>query len=780
MKITRIQSLIACWLALLALSSSAAQPVAVQRPLKTVSLQLIWKHQFQFAGYYMARHKGFYRDAGLDVVIHEYQGDMNPVTDVLQERRDFAVGRSTILADNASGAKIVALLAAFQNSPLMLLSTADSGISHPKHLRGKNIMMTSDAEHQVEVLAMLLQSGISEEDFVRQPHSFRIDSLIDGSTDAMASYLSNEPFQMQQQGEAYHVLHPQDYGFSMYSDILFTSQAYLSRHPDTVADFRRASIKGWLYAFSHIDETIDVILQHYNTQQRSPAALRFEGETLKSLAFDSEGRFGQLAEDKFNAMAQLFLLFNLIDKDYNLDNFIYRDRSAPQVPLSYDEIAFIETLRPLKVCGVPPWEPFSQRSNNQDEGIIPDYFALIQARIGLPTETVLTSRRGEALALIKDRHCDLIAGAMQTPQRAHELEFTRPYLSMPAVLAVSAGTTLNQPLESLLQHPIAILKDSAFEEIIRSRYPDPQLVPVASVEEGLNKVQRGEVFAMLDAADSIGMAINRLQLSNIKLVDQVNDSWDISIAIHRDWSGTPLPAILNKTIMGISPLERDQIRNRWAHVTYDYNLNYQRMWQGLSVVVLASLFFAYRYRVMQRHNQTLAAIAHHDNLTGLYNRCMLADSLKDAIAVSDRYARPLALIFFDIDDFKAINDRYGHNAGDTVLKEVAQILHHNCRVSDIAGRWGGEEFLIILPESASDSAQLSAEKLRKAIAGHRFSFSPDSQLTCSFGIAEYHHPESSERFVHRADQALYAAKDAGKNCCRVANGASENRPLGPR
>ena len=241
--------------------------------LTPVSLRLLWKHQFQFAGYYVAQEKGFYADAGLDVSIHEFASATNLVDDVLSGGSDFAVGRSSILIDKARGKDIVALFAAFQDSPLMLLSLESSGIQSPADLRSRNIMLTQQAEQVADVLAMMLQSGITPDDFNPQNHSFNLQDLIAGKTDAMGSYVSNEPYQLQLKGIPYRVLHPKDYGFSMYSDILFTSARTARERPETTRAFYQASLKGWHYAFDHIEETVDIILAGYNSQKRSREAL---------------------------------------------------------------------------------------------------------------------------------------------------------------------------------------------------------------------------------------------------------------------------------------------------------------------------------------------------------------------------------------------------------------------------------------------------------------------------------------------------------------------------
>ena len=732
--------------------------------LTPVSLQLIWKHQFQFAGYYMAQQKGFYRNAGINLTIHEYENAIDPVQEVTSGRRDFAIGRSTVLAQKIKGAGIIALLSAYQSSPLMLLTTAESGISTPQDLYDKRIMMTADAENQVEVLAMLHRAGVQRADFIRQDHSFDVASLIKGETDAMASYLSNEPFQLDQLGIDYHIIHPKDFGFSMYSDLLITSETFLHEQPELVESFRQATIEGWLYAFNNIEETVETILQHYNSQQRSREALLFEGRTLATLAFDENGNFGTLNAEKLQVMSQIYLLFNLVDADYQLENFVYRTPKLSTLPLTREEQLFLRKQRSLKMCGDPLWEPFSRLNFNQYEGIIPDYMALIAERTGLHFETLTTPVWLQPEAAMKVAECDLIAGAMQTPQRAEYLRFSRPYLSMPAVLAVRREMSGQLKLEKILEHPVAVLQNSAFAEIIESRYPNSQLVRVSTIEEGLNKLQQEDVIAMLDAADSISSAVQRFNLSGIKVIDQVHDNWDISIAVSPTLADTPLLNILNKAISSLTEDDHRQIRSKWVKVTFEHQTDYSILWQVLLGSSLLVLFLTYRYRVIHLHNRQLREMARHDQLTSLYNRRLLQTILAESVAISARYNRPLSLIFFDIDDFKQVNDRHGHNIGDQVLRSIAGLLHDNCRSTDTYGRWGGEEFIIILPESQLKSALISAEKIRRVIAEFQTDEEQLPGITCSFGVAEHTENETVDSLLNRADQALYRAKAAGKNC----------------
>ncbi|MFC1835379.1 GGDEF domain-containing protein, partial [Thermodesulfobacteriota bacterium] len=155
-----------------------------------------------------------------------------------------------------------------------------------------------------------------------------------------------------------------------------------------------------------------------------------------------------------------------------------------------------------------------------------------------------------------------------------------------------------------------------------------------------------------------------------------------------------------------------------------------------------------------------------DRLTGIANRFRLDEVLLQEVERAGRYETPLSLMIMDIDFFKRVNDNHGHQAGDAVLQEFARLLDSNIRKSDTLGRWGGEEFLIICPGIGLEGAAQVAEKLRSRIAKHQFG--PASDQTASFGVAQYLAGETPEDLVRCADQALYRAKDNGRNRVEVS------------
>ncbi len=164
--------------------------------------------------------------------------------------------------------------------------------------------------------------------------------------------------------------------------------------------------------------------------------------------------------------------------------------------------------------------------------------------------------------------------------------------------------------------------------------------------------------------------------------------------------------------------------------------------------------------------ELLQQLAKHDHLTGLYNRLYVSDCFCLLLKRAQRYGRPCSVVIFDIDHFKAVNDTYGHNRGDVVLKRIADTVRPYLREADAFVRWGGEEFLIIAPETDLEGARRLAEKVRTAIAAIVFVDMPS--ITASFGVAQYRPGEPSDTLINRADDALYRAKAHGRNRVEAA------------
>lgn len=168
---------------------------------------------------------------------------------------------------------------------------------------------------------------------------------------------------------------------------------------------------------------------------------------------------------------------------------------------------------------------------------------------------------------------------------------------------------------------------------------------------------------------------------------------------------------------------------------------------------------------LEQEKQEFERQATTDGLTGVYNRAKFNSLLLSEISRVQRYSHPLSLIMFDIDRFKSINDTFGHQEGDAVLKGVAELVSSSVREQDLFARWGGEEFMTLALESELQATKLLAEKLRGEI--EEADFGDVGTVTCSFGVTEFKKEDSIESFIKRADDALYKAKESGRNRVEV-------------
>ena len=174
-------------------------------------------------------------------------------------------------------------------------------------------------------------------------------------------------------------------------------------------------------------------------------------------------------------------------------------------------------------------------------------------------------------------------------------------------------------------------------------------------------------------------------------------------------------------------------------------------------------------RELQDANEKVEKLARTDPLTGLANRRTLHEAMQREMARAERRGESLSVLIADLDHFKAINDQYGHIVGDHVLVRAAAVFGGQSRPYDLAVRYGGEEFVLLLPETSTDGAIAVAERMRKKVAEIRVPECP-AEVTVSLGVATWVKGEEPEHFLARADAALYAAKSAGRNRIEAASG----------
>lgn len=318
-----LRPIIAFWLVpvmFLALAPARARDNPNPQPaLEEVTLQLKWRHQFQFAGYYAAIEKGYYRAAGLKVKLLEASGNVEPAKVVLEGRAQYGIATSDLVLLRSKGKPVVALAAVYQHSPLVLLSRADKGIETVHNLAEQAIAMEP---HSAELLAYLEKEGLKLSRLKKMSHGFDVKALLKGEVAATSAYSTDEPFELQQVGVPYRIFVPRSGGIDFYGDTLFTTEDELEKHPTRVTRFLEATRRGWRYAMENPDEIIDLILSRYS-RRHTRAHLRFEADESRKLILPEVVEIGYMNPGRWRHIAETYASFKMMPADFDMSGFIY-------------------------------------------------------------------------------------------------------------------------------------------------------------------------------------------------------------------------------------------------------------------------------------------------------------------------------------------------------------------------------------------------------------------------------------------------------------------------
>ena len=604
-----------------------------------VKLQLKWKHQFQFAGYYAAKEKGFYEEAGLDVKILEAVPGVDPVVEVIVGNAQFGVGTSELILNRYHGSPVIVLGVIFQHSPLSLITLFESGIDNVHKLAGRKIMIELSS---AELFAYLSQEGLSQNKFTLQHHSFDFNDLLTGKTDAISVYVTDELYEAKRRNLKYNHFTPRMGGVDFYGDNFFTMEKEVKENPQIVAAFKEATEKGWRYAMHNREEIIQLIYNKYS-KRHSIEHLRFEANTMYDLMQPELIDPGYMNPGRWQHISQTYHKLGLLPEKFNVDAMLY-------VP---DSIADLKKLREK----------------------------LYYAAFGL---SLLT----------------LISVMLFRFYRTARISESR----------------------------LKIMLDNAPVSII--------------VLNDKNQVQTWNTEAentfLWNSKDMLGQNILKIVPSREQEeVEQVLSD------VHKNFT--------------VSHHQNANIRKDGKEILCEWmNAPFKGKYDNSNFVICMARDITEKKRLQQE----LEHAAHYDSLTSLPNRALILDHFKKSIAIAARRKSKLAVLFLDLNGFKDVNDSLGHEAGDVLLKTIAERLKLGIRESDYVGRLGGDEFLVILTDIETfANANLVAKKLKELISQMCNIKNVSIHITTSIGISMY--PDDATELndlIHHADQRMYQIK----------------------
>lgn len=315
-----------CWLAIVCVGW-AGTVLGLER----VSVQLPWKHQFEFAAFYAAEAKGYYRDAGLAVDILEGDPGVDTVSTVLSGKADFGIGTSSLVIDRHQGKPVVALAALMQHSPVGLLARRAHGINSVSDLADRPVAVDVHSSNEIE--AYLKASGLPANRLKLVPQTdWTLASVDRGEHAAKAVYLSNEPFLIRGREHEYLLLTPRSAGIDLFGNILFTTESMLGKRPELVRAFREATLKGLVYALDHSDEIAQLVIERYNTQGKSLEHLRFEAEQIRELTRPDIVEAGYMNPGRWRHVVAVYASQKLMPGDFDVEPFLYAPDRRQELP----------------------------------------------------------------------------------------------------------------------------------------------------------------------------------------------------------------------------------------------------------------------------------------------------------------------------------------------------------------------------------------------------------------------------------------------------------------
>ncbi len=573
------------------------------KDLKKVSLQLSWFDQFQFAGYYIAKEKGFFEDYGLDVEIKPFKFGISVPIEVDEKRADFGIDRETLILQKVAGKNIVALYALFQESPLVLFAKDDSNINSIEDFKNKKIMTTIDDSSEVSIKSMIQSKNIKIEELNFIKHTHNISDLIEGKVDIISGYLSKAPYELNKMKIDYKTFDPKNYGFDMYSDFLFTNKDMVENDIQTALAFKHAALKGWEYAYSNMEESVDILLKKYNSQNLSKEELLFEAEVLKKLSYSNTEELGKIKPEKIQRIFDLYNIMGLTPKKIDLDKFVLYEKFYENINLSSTEKEYITKSANIKMCIIPSIKPYSFVENGKLDGYVSDYMNLISEKTGLKFDLVKTTNMAESLKFVEESKCDILASAQETKGRVDYLTFTEPFLETSLALIGRNETSFIDSIKMLKGKKLSIYESYSFNKILREKYPKLTFINVKDLDEGIKKVRNKEVFAHIDFLHTSWIKIHELNYSDLKIAGKLDEVIPLSIAINKE--NLFLSSILQKAVKNIKQEDKDRLLKKWVAIEYKKEFDSDTLSKViLGFIVILAIFF-YRQSLLKRVNNSL-------------------------------------------------------------------------------------------------------------------------------------------------------------------------------
>ncbi len=459
-----------------------------------------------------------------------------------------------------------------------------------------------------------------------------------------------------------------------------------------------------------------------------------------------------------------------------------RELGREDVGLTPEERDYLKRKGQIRFALSPNHLPYEDIKGVAGQGMIMDLVDIFSERLGIPFTLVESRDKNHAVQRVLQGESDIVPMLRGTDVQKKVLDFTSVYLEDNITIIANEAMPFITDMTDLAGKIVGVSDPSLFEKVSLSYPAINFLLLTESTENALIRLSASKIDALLLSLPEATHSIRQLGLTNLKVA--ANTPYKTSYRMGVIKQDPVLHSIMSKVVRSLTSQDIDAAYQKWVVLKFQHEFDYRQLWLygGLSLLVVAVvLYWNFKLRSLNRQLATshqelehtskeLEVLSITDGLTGLYNRHHFEQALESEMARARRYQSDLALLLLDIDHFKTINDTHGHQVGDQVLVQMAAALQERVRETDIAGRWGGEEFVIILPNADLAHANTFAESLRQRI--HDITFADAQRITVSIGVAAWQVEDSVDTLFGKADRALYLAKDQGRNRVITADATS--------
>ena len=744
------------FLILILLSSVFAKEV----PQKLV-VQLHWKPQFEFAGFYMAQELGYYKAAGLNIKINHYlpTSSQNVKDILLGHKADIALGYSNIVADAIENKNILILSYLFQHSPHVALAKKAT-----KNLKNTCLYLSkSEYKSVVDLMFLKLQNKCRKKYSLSAFNNDKQNKVI------LTSFISNPVLK----SGKYKTINPRQYGWDFYDDIIYTNTDFYKKHKQAVRKFILATLKGWRYALRHIPQTADILHKKY-TKNISIKDLVYEANKLKEFTIDDISRIGIFDTEKLKRMQTGFYEFSLIDhtkKIYKIVDPLFLN----YIDLNWHERELVATTK-LRYSETN-WPPFSILKNKKLTGTIPDYLKLISQKSGLDFEYIYVKRWPEVLQKVKTKQLDMAMATGETSSRKEYAVFSIPYGTYSFAIVSKKGTLLCDPSE-LKGKTIAVGDNYTSVDILQKYYKQTKKKIVPTDTEGLKLLANSKVDGLLDIYPTLSYFLSISNYNNLMISTVLPQKFELKAMFRKDYA--EIKDIFNKALLAVSDFEKQKIQNKYTNkIIYQINTQKEHMFLTiislLVFILVVVIYFSYRLKKELKRRieveDELNNIANRDPLTNLYNRRFFTTLMEQELARLKRDRGVILFAIYDYDNFKSYNDHYGHQAGDALLQKISKTMQNLYkRDNDYIFRLGGEEFGIYTHIQNIEKTKIFIQNNIKTIESlqieHKYN-QPYGIITISLGAVIVTVTQNStvtlETIYKYADDLMYEAKEKGRN-----------------